>query len=260
MRRALFLPALWRWVPVWQRNFAVWYKLFKPAMLGNIVEPLLYLLALGYGLGSFMSSDMAGVPYLHYLASGMACASAMNTASFEGMYSAYTRMIMQGTWVGMMTTPLSLRDVVIGEIIWAGSKGLISTAAILLIATLMGLVADARALWVLPLAWIVGICFGAMAVVITAVAKNYDFFLYYVTLLITPMMLLSGVFFPVDGMPQLLQIGAKCLPLYHAIGLIRPLMLGQHNSDVILHLGVIGGYIALAVPLAIRLVGRRLLT
>lgn len=249
---------LWRWYPIWARNARVWRKLLGPALLGNIGEPLLYLLALGYGLGSFLG-ELEGLPYVVYLASGMVCASAMNTASFEGMYSAYTRMAVQNTWVGMLTAPLDIRDVVLAEVIWAGTKGLISVAAILLVASLMGLVADARAILVLPLAWLVGCCFAAMALVVTAVARNYDFFLYYFTLLITPMLLLSGVFFPVHSMPELVQTGAMALPLYHAIALMRPLMIGQMPSDVLLHLGVLVAYTALTLPLATRLIRRRLL-
>ena len=249
---------LWRWYPVWVRNVRVWRKLLGPALIGNIGEPLLFLLALGYGLGSFLG-ELEGLPYVVYLASGMVCASAMNTASFEGMYSAYTRMAVQNTWLGMLTAPLDIRDVVLAEVIWAGTKALISVAAILLVAALMGLVADAWALLVLPLAWLVGCCFAAMALVVTAVARNYDFFLYYFTLVITPMLLLSGVFFPVHSMPEPVQAGAMALPLYHAIALMRPLMIGQAPVDMWLHLGVVLAYTGLSLPLATHLIRRRLL-
>lgn len=251
--------AVWRWFPVWQRNFYVWYKLIGPAVIGNIGEPLFYLVLLGYGLGSFVG-PIEGVPYMAYLASGMVCASAMNTASFEGMYSAYTRMIVQGTWTGMLMAPLSLRDVVIGEMAWTGTKGLISATAIVFIATILGLVVDWKALWLLPLALLIGICFGAMGLAVAALARNYDFFLYYTTLIITPMTLLSGVFFPIAGMPVAVQYLAKAFPLYHAIALMRPLMLGSWPIEVLPHLVVIFVYLLVAVPLAQRLAQRRLLS
>lgn len=248
-----------RWYPVWARNMRVWRKLIGPALLGNIGEPLLYLLALGYGLGSFLGQQIQGLEYVVFLASGMVCASAMNTASFEGMYSAYTRMAVQDTWLGMLAAPLTIRDILLAEVIWAGTKSAISVSAILLVASLMGLVGDLRAVLVIPLGWLVGLCFAAMALVVTSVARNYDFFLYYFTLLITPMLLLSGVFFPIDGMPPAVQSLAKMLPLYHAIGLMRPLMIGQWPSEVLLHLVVLLGYTAVALPVAIRLISRRLL-
>ena len=248
-----------RWYPVWSRNMRVWRKLIGPALLGNIGEPLLYLLALGYGLGSFLGQKIEGLEYVVFLASGMVCASAMNTASFEGMYSAYTRMAVQDTWLGMLTAPLTIRDIIVAEVIWCGTKSTISVAAILVVASIMGLVGDARAILVLPLGWLVGACFGSMALVMTAVAKNYDFFLYYFTLLVTPMLLLSGVFFPIDNMPGVVQTGAKILPLYHALALMRPLMIGQVPTDIFLHMSVLVFYILVALPIANRLISRRLL-
>ena len=248
-----------RWYPVWSRNMRVWRKLIGPALLGNIGEPLLYLFALGYGLGGFLGKDIQGLEYVVFLASGLVCSSAMNTASFEGMYSAYTRMAVQDTWIGMLTAPLSIRDIIIAEVIWAGTKSAISVTAIVLVASVMGLVADTWAILVIPLAVLVGACFGSMALVVTSLAKNYDFFLYYFTLLITPMLLLSGVFFPIDSMPQMVQAIAMVLPLYHGLGLMRPLMIGQLPVDIVLHLAVLCGYIAIALPLAIHLISRRLL-
>ena len=247
-----------RWYPVWSRNLCVWRKLLGPALLGNIGEPLLYILALGFGLGSFLG-DIEGLPYVVFLASGMVCASAMNTASFEGMYSAYTRMAVQNTWEGMMTAPLDIRDVVVAEVIWAGTKSAISVIAILLVAGLMGLIGGLQAILVIPIGLLVGATFGAMALVMTALARTYDFFLTYFTLMLTPMLLLSGVFFPITSMPEVIQTGASMLPLYHAIALMRPLMIGGYPEQVIVHLLVLFAYLLITLPIAIGLIRRRLL-
>lgn len=247
-----------QWVAVWQRHARVWRRLAGPALLGNIGEPLLYLLALGYGLGTLVG-ELEGMDYLTFLASGFVCASAMNTASFEGLYSAYTRMAVQETWTAMLFTPLSIEDVILGETVWAASKSLLSATAILGVAALLGAVDGWLALLVLPVAFLTGLCFGAMALVITAVARNYDFFLYYFTLLLTPMLLLSGVFFPLDGLPALIRGAAESLPLTHSIALVRPLMTGQPVEGALLHLGVLALYAVVALHLATRLIGRRIL-
>ena len=247
-----------RAIAVWRRNILVWRKLSIPALLGNFGEPLLYLLALGYGLGSFVG-NIQGVSYIAFLASGIVCSSAMNTATFEGLYSAYTRMTLQQTWAGMLVAPLNVDDVVLGEMIWAGTKSLISCAPILVIAALLGLVHGWSALWVLPVVLLTGICFGAMALVVTSLARSYDFFLYYFTLIVTPMFLFSGVFFPLDGMPRLVQQGAQLLPLTHAVQIVRPLMNGQPLNNLTLHLTVLVIYAGLAFYLATVLVRRRLL-
>ena len=246
-----------RWQPVWRRNARVWSKLAAASVLGNFGEPLLYLLALGYGLGGFVGR-IGELPYLSFLASGIVCSSAMVTASFEGMYSAYTRMAVQRSWDAMLATPLAVADVVLGEALWAATKSLISSVAILIVASLLGAVSDPRAVLALPVVALTGLAFAGMALVITALARSYDFFLYYNTLVLTPVLLLSGVFFPLDTMPAAVQWGATALPLYHAVALVRPLLTGGVVEAAWLHLVVIGGYAVAMSTLAVLLIKRRL--
>jgi lipooligosaccharide transport system permease protein len=246
-----------RWYAVWRRNARVWRRLAGPALLGNIGEPLLYLVALGYGLGSFVG-EVEGMDYITFLASGFVCASVMNTASFEGIYSAYTRMAVQETWTSMLYTPLDVRDILLGEAFWAASKSLLSAVFIIIVATFLDAVHDWQVIWVLPVALITGVAFAGMALVVTAISRSYDFFLYYFTLLLTPMLLFSGVFFPLEGMPVLVQQAAALLPLTHAIELVRPLMTGQPVNGAVLHLGVILFYCIAALMLAAHLIQRRL--
>lgn len=247
-----------RWTAVWLRNFKVWRKLIVPSLLGNFGDPLIYLLALGYGLGHFIES-LDGMPYLVFLASGIVCSSAMNTASFECMFSAYTRLTLQKTWEAMLAAPLSAGDIVLGEMLWAATKGLFNSAAILLVATLMGLVSSWNALWVLPIVFLVAGCFASIALILTAFAKGYDFFTYYLTLCLTPMTLLSGVFFPLDKMPLWVQHLAALFPLYHGITLIRPLMSGGTLSHAFLHLSILAGYTLTAYYIAALCIRRRLI-
>lgn len=257
--RGELLQALWarRWFSVWLRHLRVWRKLAGPALLGNIGEPLLYLFGFGYGLGTLVG-PVEGLDYITFLASGFICASAMNTASFEGTYSAFTRMTVQETWTSMLYTPLNISDILIGEVVWAATKSLLSASLILLVAALMGAVAGWQALWALPVALLTGSCFAAMALVVTAVARSYDFFLYYFTLLLTPMLLFSGVFFPLEGMPQAIQQLAGVLPLSHAIALVRPLVTGQPLEGVFSHLVVLLSYGGVALMVAVALVRRHI--
>jgi len=247
-----------RCLPVWRRNAQVWIKLSGPSLVGNFGEPLLYLLALGYGLGGFIG-QVDGLPYIVFLSTGIVCSSAMNTATFECLYSAYTRMKVQETWAAMLAAPLSLDDIVLGEALWAGTKSLISATAILLVASLLGLVHSWEALGVLPMAFLLGCCFGAMALVVTAISPSYDFFLYYFTLVITPMFLLSGVFFPLDSVPGWVQAGVQLLPLYHIVEVVRPLMTGRPLAGVLGHLLVPVLYGLAALWLALGFLRRRLL-
>ncbi|MFC1747904.1 ABC transporter permease [Pseudomonadota bacterium] len=247
-----------RCIPVWQRNAQVWLKLARPSLVGNFGEPLFYLLALGYGLGSYIG-EVGGLPYIVFLASGIVCSSTMYTATFESLYSSYTRMRVQGSWEAMLAAPLNLDDIVVGEVLWGGTKSLISASAILAVAAMLGAVDGWLALAVLPLAFMLGCCFSAMAMVVTAIAPSYDFFLYYFTLVVTPMFLMSGVFFPLEGMPALVQLAAQLLPLYHAVEVVRPLMTGLPLDSVILHITVPLIYCYAAICLAITLLRRRML-
>ena len=248
----------WRFASVWSRNYRVWRKLAAPSLLGNLADPMIYLLGLGYGLGALIET-VDGVPYVHFLAAGMVCFSSMNTASFETLYSAFSRMQVQRTWEGIMNAPLALDDIVLAEMMWAASKATLSGCAILLVVALFGFTHSALAVGVVPLIFLIGLCFSAMGLVVTALAPNYDFFMYYFTLFITPMALLSGVFFPLDQLPAALQTAAQLLPLSHAVALARPLMLGHAPGDIALHVAVLAIYAGIAFWLAVSLTRRRLL-
>jgi lipooligosaccharide transport system permease protein len=242
---------------VWRRNVLVWRKLITPSLLINFGEPLLYLLGLGYGLGLFIGA-MAGLPYLTFLASGIVASSAMNTASFEGMYSVFTRMVPQRTYDSMLATPLDVDDIIAGEMLWCATKSTISGSAILLVAALLGAVEDWRAIYAIPVMFMIGLCFAGPAIIMTAVSKSYDFFNYYFTLVVTPMFILCGVFYPVSTLPEAVQSVVQFLPLTHGVELVRPLMAGLEPQSVGLHLAVLLGYALAGYYLAVVLVRRRL--
>lgn len=242
---------------VWKRNLLVWRRLVAPAMVMNFGEPALYLLGLGYGLGFFIG-DMAGMPYLMFLASGIIASSAMTTSSFEGMYSVFTRMVPQRTYEAILATPLEVDDIIAGEMLWCATKSVISGLAILLVAAAIGVVADWNALWVIPVVFLTGLCFAGPAIIMVSVARTYDFFNYYFVLALTPMYLICGVFYPIDTLPETMQSFVQILPLTHAVALTRPLMAGLPLQDPMLHLGMLALYGLVSYYLAVVLVKRRL--
>ncbi len=241
-----------------QRNFGVWRKLLLPSMLGNFGDPLLYLLALGYGLGHFVG-HMDGMPYITFIASGIVASSVMNTASFEGLYSAFTRMNAQHTYAAMLATPLRVSDILAGEILWTAIKGLISAVAIIIVASFFGAIHGPWVWLSLPVIVLAGLSFGSLALVMTAMARSYDFFMYYFTLAVTPMFLFCGVFYPLHSLPSFAQDIAQILPLTHAVALLRPLLTGQLPQQVAYHLGILLLYTLIPYLIAWRLLVRRLL-
>ncbi len=254
----LSLPRLKRRsVNVWRRNILVLRKLMGPSLMMNFGEPLVYLLGLGYGLGLFIG-QMAGVDYLTFLASGIIASSAMTTATFEGMYSVYTRMVPQRTYDAMLATPTEVDDILAGEMFWCATKSLINGIAILAVAAILGAVADMRALLVLPVVFLIGLCFAGPAMVMTSISKGYDFFAYYFTLVITPMFIVCGVFYPTNVLPEFVQRFVQVLPLTHAVALTRPLIVGQPLTDVALHISVLLAYAVIGYYIAAILTRRRL--
>ena len=240
------------------RNFLVWRKLMFSSMVGNLVDPLIFLLGLGYGLGAFLP-PIQGVPYLNFLAAGMLCYSTMNSASFEALWSAYSRLAVQRTWEGILHAPMTVRDVVLGEWLWAGAcKALLSGTAILLVMYVLGIVEGYTPLLVLPVVVLIGLCFAGLALVVTTLAKSFDSFTYYFTLVITPMMFLSGVFFPRDSLPAVVQAAGRVLPLSHGVDLVRGSTLGRPLEHPWLNVAVLLAYGLAGIALASRIAQRRL--
>lgn len=253
---ALPRPSL-RFVPVWRRNFLVWTKLAGPSVLFNLADPTIYMLGLGYGLGGFLP-QIGGVAYIAFLAAGTICFSTMNTATFETLYSAFSRMHVQRTWEAITNAPVALDDVVLAELAWAVAKSILSGLAILVVVYALGIVTSPLALATLAVVPLIGLCFGALGLAVTALSPSYDFFSYYYTLIVTPMAMLSGVFFPVDRLPEPLRIAAECLPLWHATVLVRPLTFGVLPESVLLHAAVLLAYAAAGFYAATVLFRRRL--
>lgn len=243
---------------VWLRNLKVWRKLIAPSMFFSFGEPFVYLLGLGFGLGRFVG-DVDGMPYLTFLAAGLVAASAMNTASFEGMYSVFTRMVHQQTYDALLATPLQVDDIVAGEMLWCATKSVLAGTPILAVAALLGAVDQWTAVLAIPVFFLVGLCFAGPALVVSSLAPNYDFFSYYVTLLITPMFIFSGVFYPISTLPAVAQTIVNILPLSHAIALIRPMVAGQPAENVAVHLAVIVSYAVVGYMAATIFIRRRLI-
>jgi lipooligosaccharide transport system permease protein len=248
-----------RFIPVWRRNYLVWRKLAISSLLGNLADPMLYMLGLGYGLGGLLP-EVQGVSYLTFLAGGTVCYSTMNSASFEALYSAFSRMHVQRTWDAILNSPLTLDDVLLAELTWAASKSLLSGSAILIVIWVLGLSHSLLTLWLLPLAWLIGLCFAGMGLLTTALSPSYDSFMYYFSLVITPMTLLCGVFFPIEQLPTALQNVAMALPLTHAIQLARPLINGEAPAQAGLHVALLMVYAIAGFYAAVVLTRRRLLT
>jgi lipooligosaccharide transport system permease protein len=249
-----------RFWPVFLRNLLVWRKLAIPSLVGNIAEPLMWLVAFGYGMGALVGQITVNgqqVPYILFLASGSICMSAMQSASFEALYSAFSRMHVQKTWDGIMNAPVSLDNVVLAEMLWAAFKSLFTVTAIMGVMLALSISHSPKLLVAWPILLGVGITFSCIALIFNALAKGYDFFTYYFTLFLTPMMFLSGVFFPLEQLPQAVRVVADWLPLSNAVALVRPLFMDQWPADAVRHLAVLAAYAVVSFWVALALTRKR---
>ena len=245
---------------VGRRQFMVWRRLWISSVVTNVLEPLIFLFAFGYGLGAVID-QIDDMDYLVFVVPGMMCYGAMFAASFETSIHAYARFQMQRTWDAILATPVSLGELLAGEAIWAALKGILSATCVLVIGTLWGGVPDlGMALLTYPILFLGGLCFACCGLAATGHAKSWEFFSYYFTFWVTPMFVFSGTFFEVDRFPWFVQAGAWLLPATHLIAVVRPLTASQPLDPVAAagHLAYLAAMSAAAFALAHYRIGKRM--
>ena len=213
-------------IAVWRRNFLSWRRYMVSFIVSALGGPIFYLIAIGYGVGRYVG-ELGGVPYSEFLAPGLVATAAMNSASFESTFGAYTRMAEQDTYTALLATPCTVADVVAGEVLWAASKAVFGVALVLVVTVTLGLTSGPLLPLLLGVGFVAGLAFGALGMVVTALASSYNFFEYYFTLVISVMFVFSGVFYPVDTLPPWGQALAWLLPLTHTVAPIRLLAAGE---------------------------------
>jgi len=228
-------PFSYRAFRVWQRNRDVFLHLWKTEMSLAFGEPFLILLAMGYGLGSYVALSQ-GQSYLQFIAPGIVASYAMYTATSECTYGSYVRMELQKTFDAIIATPVNIEDVIAGEIFWAATRSALTGAIILIVATLFGLVHSPWALLILPLMALAGLMFGAVSMVFTSVVPSINSFNYYFSLFVTPMFFFGGVFFPLNRLPEVVQRLAWFVPLTPVVNLSRAMVEGDLHQGLLLDL------------------------
>lgn len=221
---------------VWQRNFDVYRATWKVNFIPPLLEPLLYLFAFGLGLGGFVKSvpyQGLDVTYLRFIAPGLIATAVMNHGFFETTYSSYVRMYFQKTYDAILATPLSLEDVVLGEVAWGMTKAFFAGSIMTGVAVLFGLVSWTTALALVPMLVVGGGVFAGLGMCFTGLVRNIEMFNFPVFLFVTPMFLFSGVFFPLGSLPAWAQKVAWCLPLTPLVSLIRNAALGVSGPEAI---------------------------
>ncbi|MHA1563884.1 MAG: ABC transporter permease [Alphaproteobacteria bacterium] len=242
------------------RQYLVWRKLIWSSLATNIANPILFLFAFGFGLGRFIES-IDGMTYLAFVVPGMIAYSAMFSASFETTIGSFSRYFMHRTWDATLATPVTLAELLLGEVIWAAVKSLLSAISVLIVGWIWGGIPSiGGALLALPIVFLASIGFACYGLLATSMARGYEFFSYFFTFWVTPMFVFSGVFFSIERFPVAVQALSWALPMTHLIAIIRPLSAGipLDLGWTLLHLGYTVALTAGAFFLAYRNIRKRM--
>ncbi|MCF8467591.1 MAG: ABC transporter permease [Sneathiella sp.] len=226
---------------VYDRQYRVFRKLIGSALVSNVANPILFLFAFGFGMGAFIDT-MGGVSYLTFVVAGMVGYSAAFAASFETSIGAFTRYFLQKNWDAILSTPVTLAELLLGEVLWAAVKALFSAVCVLIVGWLWGGIPDIFGpLIALPIVFLGSICFACAGLAATSYAKGYEFFAYFFTFWVTPMFVFCGVFFEISRFPDAVQYMTWVFPMTHLVAAIRPLIAGTELDPIaiLLHTGYI---------------------
>jgi lipooligosaccharide transport system permease protein len=216
---------------VWRRDARNFSKLWRGALLPTFLDPLFYLMAMGFGLGTYLAT-IQGIPYKHFIAPGLVASAAMWAAAFETTYNVYIKMNENRLYDALIATPIEVPDLVSGEIAWAATRSLVYGSSFLIVITVFGLVDSWWALTIPLFLALGGACFAVIGMAFTALIGKIDLYSYFFTLFVTPMFLFSGIFFPLDRLPGSLEVAAWFTPLYHLVNLMRELATGPALGSV----------------------------
>lgn len=224
-----FIPSLGTGMfKVWLRNFFYFRNTWIITLFWTVFEPVLYLFAIGVGLGQFVG-QIEGVSYAIWFFPGLLASTAMMVPFFECTYGTFTKLVPQKTFSAILTTPVSVHEIAFGEILWALSKGFLGVLGVAIVGAFWGhfTIKIFLAFGILILvAWV----FAALGLLVTTFVSHYDAFIYMQSGFIMPMYLFSGTYFPVSQLPKFLQVIAWATPLYHGVEVTRAILLDRWNN------------------------------
>jgi len=242
---------------VWQRHFTVYRKLYMSSIALNFVEPVLYLVAFGFGLGGYIS-EVEGKPYINFIAPGIIASSSMFATIYECTYGTYVRIFFQKTFDAILATPVNIDDLIAGELIWGATKSMLYGIIIVGTISAFRLVDSPLVVLVIPVLFLSGLIFAQISLVCVALVPGVDSLNYFYTLFLSPMFLLSGIFFPLDNLPAFVGKVAWFTPLYHLTNVCRAIAAVSPGNALEGAVWIIVVVILLA-PFPFRLMKRRII-
>lgn len=218
---------------VWFRHFRVYSNFFFANATPAIFEPLFFMLAVGLGVGAYIKETFNGnLDYASFMAPGILAMTSLYTAAFEASYGTFIRYMYQKTYHGMLATPLTRRDIFLGELLWCGTKGMLFSSLVCIVLHLFGKVHTPAAILVPVVGFVTSVAFAGLSFFVTSFVNSINHFQYYFTAVLTPLTFFSGLMFPVQKLPANLEYVAYALPMFHVIETFRLVVSGPEHSSV----------------------------
>jgi lipooligosaccharide transport system permease protein len=236
-------------------NFA---SFWRSSTFSATVEPTVYLLAFGFGFGSLVST-VAGYEYVEYVGTGTVATAVLFSSAFPAMFGTFVKYKFQRTYDAILAAPVDTEELVTAEVLWLSLRAGTYGCAPMLVAMAFGLDPSWGMLLVPPIAMIAGFGWASFGTTISALVNSIDNFNYITSAVLTPLFLVAGTFFPIDGLPEWAQVIAQLNPLYHLVELVRHAVFGFEGWVDLLHLGVLVGYALVMWRLAIHFMVKRLI-
>jgi lipooligosaccharide transport system permease protein len=222
VRAPLVSPSYaWRY---WLRNAAIFKRTYKLSLLAWFIEPVFYLIAMGFGLGKYLT-HVQDTKYIDFIAPGLVALSVMYGSTFETTWNAFFKMERAKIYDAAVSTPVAFEDVALGEALWATTRAMIYGGAFIVIALPFGVFHSWWGLLTPAALALQGLMFALLGLTFTYFITQVDYLSYYWTLFLTPMFMFSGIFFPLEKLPGWVQTLAWFMPLRHSVELMRALLL-----------------------------------
>ena len=226
------LPSFTRMVlAIWYRHYRVYLNNFWTNSFPTVLEPLIFILAVGWGLAASVGT-MNGVDYLTFLAPAQAMMAAVYTSAFEESYGTYFRMMVDHNYDAMISTPVGVREVFWGELLYTGTKGCFFSLVVICVLACFGVIHSYWALLVPVVGFFTAVVFGSLGLFAARLVKSINQFNFFITGVVSPLILFSGTLFPVEKLPPAVALTAKFLPLYYFIDVSRMLTTGQFTGEL----------------------------
>jgi lipooligosaccharide transport system permease protein len=231
---------------------------WRSTTFSSTVEPTIYLLAFGFGFGSLVSR-VAGYSYVEFVGTGTVATAVLFSSVFPAMFGTFVKYQFQRTYDAILAAPVDTEELVTGEALWIATRAGTYGCVPLLVAMAFGLDPSWGMLTVPPIAFVAGFGWACFGILIAAVLKSIENFNYVTSIVITPMFLVAGTYFPISGLPEWARIAANVNPLYHLVQLVRHAVFGFQGWADIYHVAAIVAFGLVAWRLAIHFMERKLI-